>query len=277
MTDRTNPGPKVAAHQDGGRGTTRVPYPVGINRGVVTRRELVTPHMLRITIAGEELRRMISHQADDHVKVLFAFPDGSRNDPAQNAELSLDWVKPIPPSRKYTLRRVDTAAGEIDLDFVVHDGGFAAEWARAVQVGDEAVVAGPPGSVVFPHTYRHYVLVADPTGLPALARWLDEADWIAARGVTVQVIVEIDHAEEAQYPLAQSAGVSVRWLPRAEGSQLDAALRELELGDIAAEDVFVFAAGEATDLKAVRRFAKERGYDALVTGYWKRGVADLDE
>lgn len=277
MTDRSNPGPKVAAHRASGRGTRRVPYPVGINRGVVTRRELVTPHMLRITIAGDELRRMISHQADDHVKVLFAFPDGTRNDPVQNADLSLDWVKPHAPARKYTLRRVDTEAGEIDLDFVVHEGGFASAWANDVQVGDEAVVAGPPGSIAFPDTYRHYVMVADPTGLPAVARWLEEGDWLVERGVHVDVIVETDHAEEAGYPLTARDGVAVQWHSRAQGSRLGAALEALELDDVAAEDVFVFAAGEATDLKAVRRFAKERGYDALVTGYWKRGVADLDE
>lgn len=277
MTDRSNPGPKVAAHHSGGRGTTRVPYPIGIRRGVVTKREQLSAHMVRVTVAGDELRSIVSHQADDHVRVLFAFPDGTRNDPVQNADLELDWVKPVPPSRKYTLRRVDTDAGEIDLDFVVHEGGFASEWASTVQVGDEAVVAGPPGAVAFAHTYAHYVLIADPTGLPAVARWLAEADWLAERGVGVDVVVETDHDAEAAYPLTERDGVRVQWHSRAAGSRLGAILAELELDGVAADEVFVFAAGEATDLKAVRRFANERGYDALVTGYWKRGVADLDE
>lgn len=277
MTDRTNPGPKVAAHQASGRGTTRVPYPIGIRRGIVTRREYVTPHMLRVTVAGDELRDMVSHQADDHVRVLFAFPDGTRNDPQPNDHDELDWVRPIPPSRKYTLRRVDLEAGEIDLDFVVHDGGFASDWAQSVEVGSEAVLAGPPGSVAFAHTYRHYVLVADTTGLPAVARWLDEGSWLEERGAKVEIIVEIDHPEEAEYPLAQRTGVTVQWVSRDGGSRLDELLRALPLDGVPADDVFVFAAGEAGDLKAVRSFAKEHGYDALVTGYWKRGVADLDE
>ena len=66
---RANPGPKVAAFHAEGRGVMRIGYPILITRGTVLRRELVTPHMLRLTVGGPEFAGFHSYQADDHVKI----------------------------------------------------------------------------------------------------------------------------------------------------------------------------------------------------------------
>lgn len=278
--DRSDPGPRVAAHQREGRGVTRIGYPIGVRRARVVRREAVTPRMLRLTLAGDELADFVTHAADDHVKIVFPLPDGTRNDPVPDDHDELDWPRPHTPTRKYTVRRYDAGARELDLDFVVHEGGLAAEWAAAVEVGvatgEEAVVAGPPGAKAFAHTYGHYVLAVDVTALPAVARWLDELGAWASTGVTAQVLVDHDHADETSYPLAVRPGVDVRWLSRTGGSRLAEETAALPLPDDPRE-VFVFAAGEAGDIKPLRRWAAEKGYDALVTGYWKRGVAGHEE
>lgn len=39
---------------------------------------------------------------------------------------------------------------------------------------------------------------------------------------------------------------------------------------------FLFAAGEATDVKPLRAWSREH-IDSLITGYWKRGVAGLED
>ena len=267
---REDVGAKVAEHQRLGTGVRRIGYPILVSRGRLVRRVEVTPSMLRLTVAGDDFTRFHSHQCDDHVKVVFAMPDGTRNDPVPDEERGLAWVRPVPPARKYTVRRHDQVAGEIDLDVVVHPGGLASEWAASVQVGDEVVVAGPPGAKAFALTYDHYVLAVDPTGLPALGRWLEESP----ADVSADVLVDVDHAHEQGYPLAERPGVRVTWLDRSGGSRLADEVQALDLPE---GRTFLFAAGEAGDVKPLRRWAKERGIDALVTGYWKRGVADLDE
>ncbi|WP_308281196.1 siderophore-interacting protein [Pimelobacter sp. 30-1] len=270
---RDRPAERVAEHHGTGRGMQRIGYPIGICRTTVARRELVTPRMLRLTLTGDELAGFHSYVADDHVKIVFPHADGTRTDPVPNDRQLLDWPKPLPPTRTYTIRRVDLAAREVDLDVVLHAGGLAGDWAEAVAIGDPAVIAGPPGAKAFAHTHRHYVLAVDVTGLPAVARWLDEADWLEAAGATAHVLVEHDHADETGYPLQERAGVEVRWLSRAAGSQLGTQVRALDVPD----DTFVFGAGEAEDLKEVRRWVAERELPASITGYWKRGVAGLDD
>lgn len=267
---RDDPGTKVAEHQRLGTGVRRIGYPILLSRGRLVRRVEVTPSMLRLTVAGDDFTRFHSHQCDDHVKVVFPLADGTRNDPTIDEHRGLAWAKPVPPGRKYTVRRHDPVAGEVDLDVVVHPGGLASEWAAAVAVGDEVVLAGPPGAKAFALTYDHYVFAVDPTALPALGRWLDESP----ADVSADVLVDHDHAHEQGYPLAERPGVRVTWLDRSGGSRLADAVHQLALP---AGRVFLFAAGEATDIKPLRRWAKERGIDALVTGYWKRGVSDLDE
>lgn len=275
--DRTTPGPRVRAHQSGGCGTVRVPYPVGVRPTTVIRRTRLTPRMLRLTLAGPGIERLHSYACDDHLGVVFPLEDGTRNDPVFNPDRQmLDWTHPLPPMRKYTIRRHDPAAREVDLDIVLHPGGLASDWAMGVQPGDEVVLAGPPGSLAFAHTYDHYVFAIDTTALPALGRWLDEGDWIEERGVSVRVLVDHDDPAETAYPLRRRDGVSVEWLPRAGGSRLAEAVAALDVVDLDPTRVFLFAAGEAGDIAPLRRWARQRGVASLVTGYWKRGAVEVD-
>ncbi|MGW0479279.1 siderophore-interacting protein [Nonomuraea sp. NPDC003214] len=268
--DRRDPGPKVAAHHAAGTGLIRVPYPIGVRTVQVAARELVTPRMLRLTLKGPELDGFHTYQADDHVRIVFPDPDGAHRVPVPNDRLMLDWPRPMPPTRKYTVRRHDAAARELDLDIVLHDGGLASGWAASVAVGDPVTVAGPPGAKTFPHTYGHYVFAVDATALPAAARWLEESP----PDVSAHLVIETDDAAEHGYPLAERAGVEVVRLVREHGrSALAETVQGLKLPDVPA---FLFAAGETGDLKPLRPWSEGR-LDALFTGYWKRGVAGLED
>ncbi|GAA2720893.1 siderophore-interacting protein [Actinocorallia aurantiaca] len=268
--DRSNPRERVASHHREGGGVVRIPYPIGIRTTTVLRTARVTPNIVRVTVGGPGLDGLHSYQADDHVRIVFPDPDGTLRLPVPNEELMLDWPKPFPTARKYTIRRYDAAARELDLDVVVHEGGVGSAWASSVAVGDEVAIAGPPGAKAFPHTYDHYVFAVDTTALPAVARWLEESP----SDVSAQVVIETDDAADHAYPLVERVGVSVTWLTRSGArSSLAETVQSLDLPDAR---TFLFAAGETDDIKPLRAWSKGR-LDSLFTGYWKRGVADLDD
>jgi iron complex transport system substrate-binding protein len=257
--NRDDPQGRVLEHHRTGTGLERIPYPIGIRAAEIVRREELTPRMLRLTLGGPGLDGLHTYQADDHVRIVFPDPDGTRRLPVPNDRQMLDWPRPFPTTRKYTIRRYDAAARELDLDFVLHEGGLASEWAAGARIGEEVAVAGPPGAKSFPHTYDHYVFAVDSTALPALGRWLDESP----AGVSATAVVDGDE----DYPLASREGV------RIVRGELGETVQGLRLPE---GRTFLFAAGEAGALKPLRAWSKGR-MDALFTGYWKRGVAGLED
>jgi len=268
--ERDNPAPRVAAHHADGEGITKIGYPIGIRTTTLLRKEYVTPSVLRITVGGPGLEGFHTYQADDHFKIVFPDADGTVRLPVPDEELSLTWPRPSPTSRRYTARRYDAHAGELEIDLVIHPGGVASDWAVAAAPGDDVAIAGPPGAKAFPHNYDHYVFAVDTTALPAAARWLEESP----QDVSAHIVVETEHADEHRYPLAARDGVQVTWLALEGGaSRLAETVRALPLP---AGRTFLFAAGEADDIKPLRAWAKGR-LDSLFTGYWRRGVADLED
>ena len=175
--------------------------------------------------------------------------------------------------RSYTARRQDPAAGEVEIDFVLHGDGPAAAWATTAAPG---ALLGVAGSGPLGHRPAGVVLLAgDETALPAITRILGEA----APGTRGVALVEVADAGEEQ-PLAAPVGVEVRWLhrdgvPPGESTLLVDAVAALEPpGD---EDVFAWVAAESAAVRAIR--ADLRGRWGLgraqhhAIGYWRRGRA----
>ncbi|TDD35769.1 siderophore-interacting protein [Actinomadura sp. KC06] len=277
--ERHEPRRRVLEHHRTGTEVRRIGYPIGIRTLQVLRRERLTPNMLRLTFGGPELEGFHTYQADDHIKLVFPDADGALRLPVPTHDLDLDWPKPSPPSRRYTIRRYDADAGELDMDFVLHPGGLAAEWAADVKPGEDVAVAGPPGAKAFPHNYDHYVFAVDATALPAAARWLEESP----PDVSARLVIETADAADHAYPLAARDGVEVTWLVRdGRESSLADTVRSL---DLPGGRTFLFAAGETGAIRPLRAWARDRksandsadGLDALFTGYWKLGVAGLED
>lgn len=266
--DRTDPGPRIDAHHHTGHGVTRIGYPIGIRTCELTRRTELTPGMLRLTLSGPELAGLHTYQCDDHIALVFPDEDGTLRRPVPTPDHSLDWPQPLPRHRKYTIRRYDAATNELDLDVVVHPGGLASEWAATAAIGSTITVAGPPGSKAFAHNYDHYIFAVDATALPSVERWLRET---TATG-SADIVIEVGSEPETGYPLPERADTTVQWLVRGDHeSRLAATVAALPTRE---GNSFLFAAGEADDLKALRSWTKGR-MDALITGYWKRGVGDF--
>jgi NADPH-dependent ferric siderophore reductase len=256
----------------------KVPYPIRIRTMEVRGTRRVGAGLIRVTLGGDGHAGFESHSPDEHVKLIFPDGDGTLRLPVENGAM-LDWPRPFPVSREYTVRRYDAEAGELDLDIALHPGGLGSDWAEAVEPGERIRVAGPPGGLIVPHTYDRYLLAGDITALPAIARWLEELPRTAAGWAFVEVR---DASEEI--PLVAPEDVEVRWLhrgdvPAGRSDRLERAVRAVPIPD--GDRLYVWLAGEATTLTPLRRWVKhDLGLgpeDSDVTGYWKRGVADFDE
>ncbi|MCO5177545.1 MAG: siderophore-interacting protein [Thermomicrobiales bacterium] len=244
----------------------------------VRRSERIAPHMVRVTLEGETLAGFRSDAADDGARLFF---------PADPTDAS--WVPEVdgsklvfaegmrPPGREFTPRRYDAEAGEVDFDFVVHEGGAASTWAANAQPGHYLGCSGPRRSRMLTGQIDGYVLAGDETGLPSIARRMEDLP----AGVPVIAVIEVANADE-EIPITTDAAAQVIWLHRddvkGDTSNLIAdTLRTLEFPE---GNIFCWAAGEAVSMRQTRRYLlNERGIPearARFTGYWKRAVENYD-
>lgn len=247
---------------------TRVRHALVPRQLQVSRVLELTPKMRRVTVAGAALQGFSSPSPDDHVKLFFPLPGEERpRMPTFSGEpMSLPEGTVLSPARDYTPRRYDAAAGELDIDFVLHGDGPAACWAAQAEPGQWLGVGGPRGSSIPPDDFDSYLLAGDETALPSIARRLEELPADAR----VLVICEVADAAEQQ-PLAAQA--LVHWLHRGDaepGSLLEQALKTVVMPT---GDCYVWVAAESRRAQAIRDYlVDERGHPAAwlkATGYWK--------
>lgn len=255
----------------------KVPYPIGLREIEVLRSVRLGSGMLRITFGGSELDGFHSYVPDEHVRLVFPDEEGVLRLPAKDG-LSLEWGKPRPVSREYTVRRYSADERELDIDFAIHPGGLASDWALAATPGTRIHLAGPPGGVVVPLTYDRYLFAGDITALPAIARWLE---WLP-RDASGWAFIEVADASE-EIELEAPPGFDVHWphrgdLPPGRGDALEKAVRTVKVAE--GTRVYVWLAGEAGCLRPLRQWVrKDLGVgpkDSLIAGYWKHGVSDFD-
>jgi NADPH-dependent ferric siderophore reductase len=246
----------------------------------VKRTRLVSPQLLCVTLAGEDLRGFVSASFDDHVKVFF--PEPGQDEPVLPTVgpdgISMPPGVPRPPARDYTPRRHDAAAGELDIEFVLHGDGPASMWAAQAKPGQFLGVGGPRGSFVVPTGYDWHLLIGDETSLPAIARRLEELP----ASTRATAIIEVADAS-AEIPLPDRAGLTVNWLhrdgaPAGDPSLLQHAARRVEMPT---GEGYVWAAAESAAAKALRRvMVEERGIPKSrirASSYWKRGASAVHE
>lgn len=251
--------------------------PITLRALTITRIVDVTPGIRRFTLGGAELgpvRRdgvdcpaFVTGAADDHIKI---FPPTS--DPLvlpTQDHGHLHWPENPPAvARDYTVCRFDAAAGELDIEALLHHDGPGARWADEAQVGDTLHIAGPRSSHALPDDVP-LILIGDDAALPAIARFLAEA----ADDSRITVIVVLDEIN-ASYPLPdQFTQRLIRSQPNADPPEVFDAVRAA----LAAHpDAFVWAALEfrtSRDLRAVLREANIPRQQTLVTHYWRRPTA----
>ncbi|MGW6919628.1 siderophore-interacting protein [Kitasatospora sp. NPDC054939] len=255
-------------------------HPVTVRTLQVLRVTRPTPRMVRVTLGGPELEGFVDQAPADHVKAFFPAP-GETVPVLPGVEADGDGIimpteAPFPISRDYTTRRFDREAGELDLDFVLHGNGVATAWAADAKPGDLLGLAGPRGSVMVPKDFDWYLFASDETGLPGLARWLQALP----AGAVAKAFIEVDDAAEEEH-LPTVADAEITWIHRnglahGQGELLFEAIKNLEFPP---GQPYVWITGEAGELRPIRRYLRELGFDREYTdvdGYWKRGTVNLD-
>ncbi|ATZ95866.1 siderophore-interacting protein [Dickeya fangzhongdai] len=256
---------------------------------------LLTPSLMRCVFSGEAVKKMKICSPDQRIKVLLPAEDGT---PPRLPDVG-EWYKlvqampkaqrPIP--RTYTLRSLDTVAGEMVVEFVVHGTeGPASAWAMSAQPGEELQVVAPRGDFagdnggyewVLSENTRQVLLMGDETALPAIKGILEQLSQLD-NPPQVQAFIEVPlQADCIDYRHLTFA--EVVWLPR-EGTDesygerlLDAARQSVRLpenihagavtvaeipdGEIMWEranaqqgQFFGWVAAESSAVKALRRY-----------------------
>lgn len=255
----------------------RVRHPLKLRNLTVSSVRQVSPSMVRVTLSGPELEGFVSLAPADHVKVFFPAQDGTLTTPVFTANGIDRPATGTVISRDYTpfaFRPGSSGSDpELDIDFVLHgDEGPASAWAASATPGMPLAIAGPRGSHLPPSGIDRAVIVADETGLPAAARWLEAL----GPEIPVTALLAIEDYETSNY-LEPAAQRELVWIDGPDRYfRLQDELGQLNLGP----NSFVFLAGEAGALVPLRRYlrrelglAKEQ-VDAH--GYWKRGIVNLD-
>ena len=253
----------------------------------------LSPHFLRITLTGEDLRgfRPVGPVLDLRIKLII--PGSSGILPQLDADT--DWFTTwsgLPEDerghmRTYSVRALSTVDGQTRLvvDFALHlgdgDTGPAARWARDARPGDEITVIGPTagapagaGVEFAPGEASDIVLLGDETAAPAIARILEDLP-ATARG---RALIEVPTRADV-LAVDSPAGFAVSWLPRHGGEHGHALLSRLGLApggegtdDASAAQALVWetpgfsAAGEPVDVDT-------RGADG--TYWWIAGESGM--
>jgi NADPH-dependent ferric siderophore reductase len=190
---------------------------------------------------------------------VFLLPDGTRA-----------------PIRTMTPRRVDPAAGELDLEIVDHGSGPASTWAASATPDGRVAVSGPARGFPVPADATGFVVAGDESAIAAISLLLEALP--ADRPTAVHLEVADPQARVA---LPDHPCATVTWhdLPQGDppGSTLVDAVRA---APIAGGDR-VWAAGEAAAMQRIRRHLfDERGVArprTWIRGYWKHGRTGDDD
>jgi NADPH-dependent ferric siderophore reductase len=187
----------------------RVRHPLLRRTLTVVAIEQRSARMRRICFESPTLDGFLSPSPDDHVKLFFP---SARGEPAM---------------RDFTPRAFDTQRRTLSIDFALHEGGPATEWASRAQLGDTLDIGGPRGSRLVTDDFDWYLLVADESALPALGRWVESL----RPGVPVMTLACIADDAERQV-VTTRAEWTARWITRGAPSERDAALLLEALTDL---------------------------------------------
>ena len=208
----------------------------------------LAPNFVSVTFKGESLHDFVSLSYDDHVKFILHDAAGER------------------VMRDYTPRHYDRDARELTLEFALHAEGHMTDWARQAQVGQQAVIGGPKGSMIIPADYTWQILAGDATALPAIRRRLDELP------ASADVLVLVTGEEAAALEFTSAARLRVQLVPAPD--DIVEAFRAMQLPG---GDGFIWCAGEAQMAKQVRDILfVDKGFPreaARISAYWKKGAS----
>ncbi|ODT79182.1 MAG: NADPH-dependent ferric siderophore reductase [Pelagibacterium sp. SCN 64-44] len=238
----------------------------------VLARQALTPGMIRLTFGGAGLAGFPGTGVpDEYLRLFFPHEETGRLHLPVITEDGR-WTYPEGQDRircsTYTVRNHRPGSGEIDIDFVVHEGGLASEWAQRAAPGDEIVINRPRGLYTPPADVAWQVLVADATGIPALARILEQTP----RHVQSRVFIEIAAPEHEQV-LPHHEFATVTWLHRSGNGIAPSRMADVvKAMPLSPTPGYVWVAGEQKVVRSIRKYIRQElklppeRYELV--GYW---------
>lgn len=203
----------------------------------------VAPNVRLITMSSSDLLGFEYAPGQD---LLFEFPDG---------DLTL--------RRRYTIRRLDAAAGVADFEIEIHDGrGPATRWAAKAELGEHLEAIGPRGGISLRPTATSHLFVVDDSAMPAAFALLEA---LPADTHATALLVTSHGAKSRPAPVGVPAS-SLVWLDQAEMLEM--------LSDLhPAADTAAYLFGERHLVRTAEELLIEGGLnrDAIASkAYWRR-------
>jgi NADPH-dependent ferric siderophore reductase len=233
----------------------------------------VTPHMVRITLTGSDLRQYESVGADQFLYVFLPEANGDR--PRVEHDFTWDDWRNLPPEerqigRYYTVRYCRPGAGELDLDFVLHGDGPATSWAGRADPGDPVALWGPRYAYDPPAETDLLILLADETGLPATGAIIESL----LPSVRCHALIEF-RDRSAEQPLVSEGDVEITWLHRGDAAAGSSLLEAVQsLAKPATTNVYVCRGAEFNMMQDCRKHLQEAweldSARIRTVGYWRK-------
>lgn len=210
-------------------------------------------------------------RGDDAVGIYFPAPGSSCPPPMECRDGVWDYYDHAnaPDGRNYSVRRIGPGERQVTCDFVLHQRGVASDWARRASLGEQVLLAHGRGWYRPEAAADWQLLVADLSGLPALARILDELP----DGTDAAVIVEVADESDLNY-LPVGDGVTIAATVGSGNGFAPSRLAEM-VREHAHRDGrgYCWFAGEAGATRAVRKHLRnDRGWAVAqydIVGYWR--------
>ena len=225
----------------------------------VKKKTQLSPNMIRLELAGDDLHDFPEEQESAYVKLVFAANKGATK----------------PTTRSYTIRAFDKEALILTLDFVVHgDNGPASAWALGVNPGDCITIDGPGPTKRVDISADWFFLAGDMTALPAISVNLEKLPQDAKGQVVLEVL---SHADKQVLTVPEN--INVHWVINPSPDQPNTLLLDAvkSLPWLEGEPS-VWVASEFDAIRQLRSyFKKERNVQRsqlYASSYWKMGETD---
>lgn len=224
----------------------------------------ITPNLRRVHLGGGTLSAWESTgRADEFVHVHIPAADAAPG-----------WEDDHDIARHYTIRAHDAVAATIDIDVVTHGHGLGSTWAKSCQLGDRVAISSASGFYTPPAGSTKRLLLCDATGIPAVARILEEA----SAGEEFDVIIELlDLADKIDF--VSAATVRPVWRVSGNGRSPSALETCMSRMAVPSGDTYVWIAGETSESRRARKYLRAhwgRHHTWYrIVGYWHANLTEL--
>ena len=242
----------------------------------------VHPHLRRVVVGGDDLAAFAPSAPDTFVYVLL--PPPGRDELTIDQTFTWEGFEQMPEADRpvgayYTVRQWDPERRELTMLMVRHgDEGPASAWVDGAVPGLPVALWGPRTAYHPPAATDWHLLVADDTGLPAVAVILESLP----AGAVAKVFAEVADVAEHQL-LPSSPSFEVTWLHRGDApagttTLLADAVRSMPWPG---GTPYVWGGGESRAMTAVRKYV--RGEIGLpreavsLVAYWRHASSPTND